>query len=139
MSIWLRMLFNRLQLKLNHTHTHTHTHTGAYTYAHRRTRAHTYTYAHARTHTHVQYAGCRIFCISCREASISPTLKEGMRQKYIWSWCSTSSSPLLPGPLSPSVLVSIAVLSMVQIDLFKNNSYLIGSCANNPPKKQLHE
>ena len=52
----------------------------------------------------------------------------------VWS---TSFLPLLQGLLWPGVVVSVRAPSMVQIDLFKNYSYLIrpGVCKKKKKKK----
>ena len=52
---------------------------------------------------------------------------------------STSSLPLLPGPLRPGVVVPVRVPSMGQIDLFKSYLYLIRPYTKKSLKKQLYE
>ena len=56
-----------------------------------------------------------------------------------WGVWSTPSLPLLPSPLWHRVVVPVGVPSIGQIDLFKNQSYLIGPYTNknNNNKKNL--
>ena len=46
----------------------------------------------------------------------------------LWEVWSTSSLPLLSGPLWPGVVVLVGVQSMGQIDSFENDSYWTGIC-----------
>ena len=46
---------------------------------------------------------------------------------------------LLPDSLWPRMIEPVRVLSLGQIDLFKNDEYSIGLCAKKTLQKQLHK
>ena len=48
--------------------------------------------------------------------------------KDIWRMLSITSLPLLSDPLSPDIAVPVMFLSVDQIKLFKNYSYMIWPC-----------
>ena len=72
-------------------------------------------------------------------------LSHRIKLLYSVTW-STSSSPLLPGPLWPGMVVSVRISLLSQTDLFKNDSYSIRPCdkknkllSNNNTKKCKYE
>ena len=76
---------------------------------------------------------CEIFSLNCLNLNLM-----GMALSCIWCWGSSVGSlwsmkyhtllPLLPCPLWTGIVISVKILFMNQINLFKNFIHLIGQC-----------